>query len=296
MRQVGLLTILNRTQGGFLFKPAVLSRVAPLFFGPRLSRRIRIEEVGLNVREIHIPLGDENWEYLGQQIRGQFEQKIQTLCRKQGIECLGISRDLQEERLASLALVKRTGDKFIVALAMLKIEELLGRVRAQRLILVSDKELAYCLAAKVSERFKLPVFLQTANPRQHESSALRMMRREGLALSLAALKPAGWKDNDIILVLDEEYVSLAQSYEHGWRVNLADSSQGHAPELEFKLQRQGLDPSLANLAPLMEAHLLNGKSAKQQDITAYIEEEGGRIWDYFLDKEWGGHYNTIKGF
>ena len=296
MRQIGLLTILNRTQGGLLFKPAVLNRVAPLFFGPRFSRSIRIREVRLEARELHIPLGDENWDYLGQPIREQFEHKIQALCRKQEIECLGITRGLRQERLNSLALNYRKGGNFIVALALLRIEEILERVRAKRVILVSDQQLAYCLAVKVSERFKLPVFLQTVNPRQHESIALRMLHQEGLAVSLTALKPARWKDSDIVLLLDEEYASLAISCDHGWRLNLAASSRGHAPELELRLQQQGLDPALRNLAPLMEAFLLNGENTRQQDIIAYIEEEGERIWNYFLDKEWAGHYNTIKGF
>ncbi|MGE5543799.1 MAG: hypothetical protein ACM3UW_02400 [Bacillota bacterium] len=274
----------------------MLNRIAPLFFRPRSSRTIRLNEIGLEAREIHIPLGSENWDFLDQRIGEQFGQKVKSLCRKQDIESLGITRNLRTDRLSSLALEGRRGDKFIVVLALLKIEEILGRIRAQRVILVSDQELAYCLAVKVSERFKLPVSLQTVHPAQHESMALRMLHQEGLALSLAALKPARWQDEDIVIVLDESYAGLAKGNGNGWRINLADSSRGHAPELEMRLQRQGLDPALCNLAPLMETYLLHKKNPGLPDIIPTIEEKGGRIWEYFLDKEWGGHYNTIKGF
>ena len=77
---------------------------------------------------------------------------------------------------------------------------------------------------------------------------------------------------------------------------MADSSQGHAPELEERLRQQGIDPALRNLAPLMEAYLLDGINTKQRDPVMTIEVEGGRVWDYFLDNEGVGHYNTIKGF
>jgi hypothetical protein len=89
---------------------------------------------------------------------------------------------------------------------------------------------------------------------------------------------------------------LASNSSSGWKINLFDSSHGHAPELEEELQRQGIDPALGNLAPLMEAYLLKGVNSNQRDNVEIIEEKGGLVWDYFLDKEGTGHYNTIKGF
>jgi hypothetical protein len=296
MRQIGLLTIVYKQQRGFLFRPEVLNRVAPLFFGPRLSRAIQLKDAGLNGRVLHIPLGCENWENLRPQIREEFGQRVQSLCRKQGIESLGITRGLSLESLGSLALQSRSGDKFITALALLKIEEVLGQTGGQRVILVSDQKLAFKLAVKVSERFKLPVFLQCANPSRHEATALRILHQEGLAISLGVLKPAKWKDDDIILLLDDSYADLVSSTATGRQLTLAESSHGHAPQLEESLQRQGVDPALRNLAPLMEAFLLDGTSANRQDLVRTIEEEGGQVWDYFLDKEGVAHYNTIKGF
>lgn len=278
-----------------MFKPSVLNRVAPLFFGPRLSRAIRLKGVGLEARELLIPLGNENWDGLAPQIREHFGKRVTTLCRKQEIESLGVTRDLQPESLGSMAMERR-GDNFIVALALLRIEESLGKIGGRRVILVSDQKLAFLLAVKVSERFKVPVFLQSVNPRQHEATALRMLHQEGLAISLSTLKPAKWKHDDIVLLLDEGYANLVNSFATGWRVNLFDNSQGHAPELEEELQGQGMDPALRNLAPLMEAYLLNGINGDQRDNIGVIEEKGGGVWDYFLDKEGAGHYNTIKGF
>ena len=192
------MNIIYKTQRGLLFKPAVLNRVAPLFFGPRLTRTIRLKGVGLEAREIHIALGNENLMGLSPQMREQLERRVQALCRHQGIETLGVTRGVKPESLNLLAQEGRRGDRFIIALALLKIEEVLGKAGGQRVILVSDQKLAFYLAVRVSDRFKLPVLLQCRNPRQHEAAVLRMLHQEGLALSLAVLKPARWRKDDII--------------------------------------------------------------------------------------------------
>ena len=165
----------------------------------------------------------------------------------------------------------RRGDYFIISLALLRLEEMLECIRAQRVILVSDQELAYTLAVEISERFKLPVFLQTANPRQHEPAVLTMLRQQGLALSLALLKPAGWKEDDIIFILDENTGGVKGRFSTPKRchencpltpltpIDLSDGSEGQAPELEVSLQEQGLNPALHHLAPLMEAYLAGWK-------------------------------------
>ena len=305
-----MLTIANRPQGGPLFKPAVLNKVASLFFAPRISRTIRIKEVGLEVRELHIPLENESLYYLDPRLKEQFRQKLEALCRKLGIESLGISRVLRPGIMSPRTVEGRRGDYFIISLALLRLEEMLECIRAQRVILVSDQELAYTLAVEISERFKLPVFLQTANPRQHEPAVLTMLRQQGLALSLALLKPAGWKEDDIIFILDEKYrwcqgdgsrdtktgVKRTVPLTPLTPIDLSDGSEGQAPELEVSLQEQGLNPALHHLAPLMEAYLLDGKDGEPQGIIKHLEEEGARVWDYFLDKVWDAHYNTIQGF
>lgn len=303
MKRIGLLTIPYRPQRGPLFKPAVLNRVASIFFGPRISGIIRMKEVELEVWELHIPLENESLYHLDPQHKEQCRQKLAALCRKLGIKSLGVSRVLRPGIMGSLAVEGRRGDCFIIALALLRLEEMLEFVRARRVILVSDQELAYTLAVEISERLKLPVFLQTANPRQHEPTVLRMLQRYGLALSLALLNPAGWKDDDIVFILDEKYRDLIRQAGVGETVllpplppvDLTDSSRGHAPELEKRLKEQGLNPALHHLAPLMEAYLLDGEDTGLQIIN-HLEAGGGRVWDYFLDKVRDGHYNTIKGF
>ncbi len=290
-----MLTTFYRGRRGLLFKPSVLNRVAPLFFGPRLSRVIALTKVGLLAKELLIPLGHENWKSLTPEIRETLGQRVLHLCQKQKIQSLGVSRGLPPDSLGSLA-AKRRGDNFIMALALLKIAESLGQTRGRRIILVSDQKLAFSLAVLVSERFKVPVFLQSTTPCRHEAFAWRMLYREGLAISLSAINPAQWKDDDIVLLLDEGYAHLVKGYESGWRLNLFDSSQGHAPQLEEELQEQGMDPALRNLAPLMEAYLLQEVNGHYKDCIKIIEEKGSKIWGYFLDKQEDGHYNTIKGF
>jgi len=286
MKQIGLLTIAHRPREGPLFKPAVLNRVASLFFTPRISRTIRIKEVGLEVWELHIPLGNEGLYNLAPQLREKFGQKLEAMCRKLGIESLGLSRILRPGIISPLAVEGRRGDHFIISLALLRLVEMLEYKRARRVILVSDQEMAYTLAVRISERLKLPVFLQTANPRQHEAAALRMLQQHGLALSLALLKPAGWKDDDIVFILDEKYRDLTNDVTRTVPltplavVNLTNSSRGHAPKLEMMLKEQGLNPALYHLAPLMEAFLLDGMETGQRDIVRYLEEEGDRVWDY----------------
>lgn len=278
-----------------MFKQSVLNRVAPLFFGPRLSRVIRLKGVGLQAQELLIPLGNENWESLNPQIRDYFVQKVVNLSRKQGIESLGVTRNLEPGTLESMT-TQRRGDSFIIALALLRIGEGLEKIRGRRVILVSDQKLAFPLAVISSERFKVPVFLQSINPRQHEATAMRMLRQEGLAIALSKLSPGKWADDDIVILLDENYQDWGNADYKGVRINLFDSSRGHAPELEAELQQQGINPALCNLAPLLEAHILNGTNCNPQDNVEIIKGKGGRIWDYFLDNDGTGHYNTIKGF
>ena len=183
----------------------------------------------------------------------------------------------------------RRGDYFIIP-GSAKTGGDAGVYRAQRVILVSDQELAYTLAVEISERFKLPVFLQTANPRQHEPAVLTMLRQQGLALSLALLKPAGWKEDDIIFILDEKYRWCqgggSRDTKKGVKrtvpltpltpIDLSDGSEGQAPELEVSLQEQGLNPALHHLAPLWRPTCWMEKMAEPQGIIKHLEEEGAR--------------------
>ena len=189
MGQIGMVTAYSQPRRGFLFKPTVLNRVAPLFFTPRGWQGIRLKEVGLEASGLIIPLGIENWNSLTPEVREHFEKRILVWCRKHEIGSLGVNRGLNGEGFDPVAIGKR-GDLFIMALALLRVAESLGRYGGRRVILVSDQGLAFSLAVKVTERFKVPVVLQSIRPIRHEAAAWHMFRQEGLAMSLSTLNPA----------------------------------------------------------------------------------------------------------
>jgi len=279
---------------GPLSKTQVLNRIAPFLLAPRVAREIRLDLFDIQAREIRLPLGNDNWQVLRPSIQKSFWEKIDGLCAKEDITSLGITRGMKASVMLPGVRVQN-GGRFIVGLALLRIEEALNKGTAQRVILASDHSAAFSLAVQVADTFKMPIMLQSMAPVRHEAMAWQVYRREGLALSLACFNPEIWTANDIILLLDEGYAEEAARFSSGWQINLTDSSRGHAPELEGELSRQGIAPVLRNLAPLMEACLEDDKKLGPWGKKMMPDREKLQIWEAFLDNKRGGHYNTIKG-
>lgn len=190
------------------------------------------------------------------------------------------------------------GSGFIISMTLLKLTDRLADAEARRIILASDHSFCLELTPFLSERFGLPLMLQSRTPARQEAAALRLLYDEGIPLSLGLFDPEKWRKDDIILAFDEPYAYWGSRYGRGIQMNLGENSSGHAPLLELRLAASGVAPFLHNLAPLMEAAILADGDEKTagRGLVEMIEAKGQDLWYYFLDNTGQSHYNSLKGF
>jgi hypothetical protein len=290
MKNIALLSLLPGEKKGPLFKPRVLNRIAPFFFSPRLRGALVIPELGLTGFRLMIFMGPTNWENMEEKNKLHFAQRVHTICVDRGISELGVSRRLDTRLFAGC-----DGENFVTAWALVWIKEQVTKHKVRRLVIISDHN-PELLVQSMMERYSLPVTWQSNEPVKHEPEALKLLYRTGIPVSLAPFQPQDWEAGDLIICRGEGYANWACHYGKGSMLNLSNGSKGHAPVLEQALSKQGLDPGLHNLAPLLEAYCAQGSNRGPREIINVMEQMGDGIWSYFLDKPSNGLYNTLKGF
>lgn len=327
-----MLTTMVNERKGMLAGPRALNKLAPFFYVPRWQNQIELGVGQLNALLLMIPMGISNWSHLSIPVRQKLEERINSLCCGEGLSAVGVSRKLGDEIFArgeelcacpsagavggrpvplipagdhrpplqmddnGPPLVCRNGDYFIAAMTGMNVKKILGEDDIHRIVVAGDEPEAWFLAYYLSDRFKWPVILQSREPQVHEKAAARLLYQEGIALPLGVFNPEKWNKNDIVILCEEYYVYWGSLYGEGHKLNIGNNSKGHAPLLEQAMLSKGIDPALHNLAPFIETCLLSDENGSKRQLIDRIDEKGGGIWQYFLDKEIGAHYNTLKGF
>ncbi|MDD2620412.1 MAG: hypothetical protein PHC92_07065 [Syntrophomonadaceae bacterium] len=288
----------NTDRRGIFCQKFILDRLAPVFFGPRVERLIDLQDLGSRGCNITLPLGPGNLKMLEPQNRENIVNKSKAILEEYNLPAMAVDRRHKKqfsELFNQLPLV--FGDNFIKALASVMIRETLSRRNINKLVVVGDTEYFADFICEISN-LGIPVSLQSHNPCRQEVMAYRLLYEKGHAVSTSYIKPQHWQRGDLILMFDPDQQQLAITYPQAFYIKLSNEVCNLALELENRLQKNGIDYLLHNLAPILEISLLSkagiwGSDAEQNNAR---EGEGQRflvlqkigyelgLWDLFLDK------------
>ncbi|MGE5417620.1 MAG: hypothetical protein ACM3UZ_12860 [Acidobacteriota bacterium] len=285
MKHFSLLSFADQEHRGILSRPGILNRIAPVFLHPRPKKDLHIKGLGLTGTQLMIPMGTGNWQSLSDRNKISMAAKArQVALDKLETPNILVSRGGTEQELMEPG--DRNGDYFVSALTSKLAGHWLEKADAKRVIVAGDDTLTAVAALLIADRYRIPVIWQSLHPEKHEVTVSRALYRHGIPISLMPFDPAGWKKTDLALNLHEYYAQMGARYGSGCKVDLSNSSSGHAPELENELSEQGINPSLAYLSPVLEWVLLDDRDTtglSEWEIVHDAEQKGDAVWDYFLD-------------
>lgn len=293
MNPVALVNIIESERRAIRFGSGVLNRVAPLFFRPRLQTVIKMDRIGLGGFRVVIPLTSTGWSQVNDETRQKLFRQSLGVCSNNNLPLIAVNRGLSEDLDLNHKL--HTGDYLITTLALLKTELIAERMITRRVVIAGADLPFFQLARLMQERYQIPVTLQSMKPAELEAEASRMLYRDGIPLTIAPFNPQSWAQKDIIIFFHEYYAYWGELYGLGAKVNLCNNSTGHAPLLEEELKNSGINPTLENLAPLLETHILGSEEGVLSEMIECVEDKGKEVFFYFLDKDFVGPYNTLKG-
>ncbi len=291
--------LINTDKRGFLYRKTVLDRLAPFLFAPRVKNLIDLPELKSTGCNIVLPLGAGNLKILENEKQKDLFGRTAEILDNKKIKIMAVDRSLKAlfPQLSS-GFFPVFGDNFIKALAFVMIRDILLHKDPKRLIIVGNTEDFGDLIEAISG-YGLPISIQNPHPEKYEVFAYHFLYKKGLAISNSRIKPENWEKDDLVLLLDYDMQELAVTFPGVFFVRLSNKSRGLARELEDSLAGCGIEPVLHNLAPILEAYLidkagfcglnreLNMTNAGGDGNTFLsLQETGDRLnlWQLFLDK------------
>lgn len=283
---------------GLIYRKSILDRLAPLFFPPRIEKIIHLD--GLNARgcNISLPLGPGNLQALNAEKQGNISQRSAAILKDYNLAAMAVDRLHKEQlRLLFPSFPLVSGDNFIKALASIFIREQLSRRAIKKIILIGETEYFPEFVAEIAS-LGIPLSLQSAHPSRHEILAYQLLYEKGQAVSSSYLKPDRWQKGELVLMFDPDRQQMAINSPRAFCIRFSNQSQGFSSEIESHLVRNGIDPALHNLAPILEISLLAKAGVLAQNAEKNnTRNDGGReylllqelgeqagIWEHFLDK------------
>lgn len=289
------LSMQNSDRKGLAGRKYFLDRLAPLLYGPRITRLIEVPQLGAGCN-IHLPLGAGNLASMPEWGRQRFLEKTGQLLEDLHLTNLSADRSLRQvwpNLNEYFDLV--WGDDFIKALGYTLVQEVISRRGADKIILVGEMS-TYSDLLEALTVFEVPISVQSLKPADYEVMTYRLLYDKGCAVSNSYVNPQGWEKGDLVLVFDGEAESLVAASPGQFLFRLTNNSRGLAPDLEEHLEQNGISGQLGTLAPILETCIavkagIDTRCAEQerakpaapfQNLQAAGEEIG--VWDIFLDK------------
>jgi hypothetical protein len=288
--------LLEGNRRGLIYQKALLERLAPVFFSPRIKNLIDLPELDARGCNILLPLGPGNLNLLSAEQQKKMFGRYQNLVDDMNVKHLAVDRKMKP-------LINRYdtetgavyGDNFIKALASVLIKKTLSKKDIQKIIMVGEVEQIQDLIQETAE-LGVPVSIQNQDPTRHEIFAYKLIYNTGHAISTSYINPYNWSQGDLILLFDNSIKNLTIALPELFILNLTDDSSGLSPELEDKFKLNGINHKLSGLAPVVETCLLakagfelkdeekENTLGPQDPYYSIVEETGNRIglWDLFL--------------
>jgi len=259
--------MMNSNRQGLAKQKFLLDRLAPLFYGPRVERLIDLSELGFKGLNIHMPLGEGNWQNLQEDRQRLLLRRSEEILGEYELEWMAVDRRLKRVFTSAPGKLCRFGDHFILALAVTLIERTISRHAIDRLILAGDIPYLVPLIENLSQ-YQIPISVQNYYPVRCELIIHRLMYEKGLAISNSAISPQNWGKGDLVIFFDAHCQRFTVGRPQAFYINLEDNRRCLAPDLENQLSKAGLESGLYTLAPIMESCI-----AAQAGIAAMGREE-----------------------
>lgn len=294
----GYFNILDSDRRGLFSQKLFLERMAPVFFAPRVEKLIEIPDLRARGCNINLPLGAGNLAVLEPETRQTMADKSLGLINDWGLPRLAVDRCLKESALQGLLPTGNLtfGDCFIKAMAAALVARMLSRREVKKIIIVGEVENPLAFTARLCQ-YGLPVSIQSYHPARYEVLNYRLLYEKGCPFATSWLDPGTWERGDLALVFDGE--NLPDIHKNkAFCLRLDNASRGWAPQLESRLERDGISSTLNNLAPIVESCLWSqagffkrySEEARndqhdEADDFAILEALGDSIglWDIFTD-------------
>ncbi len=287
----------NADRRGIFCQKFILDRLAPVLFSPRVERLIDLRDLGARGCNIMLPLGPGNLRMLEPETQENIVNKSTAILEDFKLPAMAVDRRHKKqfsELFSNLPLV--FGDNFIKALASVLVRETLSRRDIKKLVVVGDTDYFLDFISEISN-LGIPVSLQSDHPSRQEILAYHLLYEKGHAVSTSYIKPQHWQRGDLVLMIDQDRQQLAITYPQAFYLRLGNDVCNLALELEQRLQQNGIDRALHNLAPILEISLLakagiwdhdaeQNKAKGEGQCFLFLQELGYELglWDLFLDK------------
>ncbi|MEN6327990.1 MAG: hypothetical protein ABFD18_17495 [Syntrophomonas sp.] len=287
----------NADRRGIFCQKFILDRLAPVLFNPRVERLIDLRDLGARGCNIMLPLGPGNLSMLEPENQENIVNKSTAILEDFKLPAMAVDRRHKKqfsELFSNFPLV--FGDNFIKALASVLVRETLSRRDIKKLVVIGDTDYFLDFISEISN-LGIPVSLQSDHPSRQEILAYHLLYEKGHAVSTSYIKPQHWQRGDLVLMLDQEQQQLAITYPQAFYLKLSNNASNLALELEQRLQQNGIDHALHNLAPILEISLLakagiwdrdaeQNKPKGEGQCFLFLQELGYELglWDLFLDK------------
>lgn len=291
----------NDEKRGLFYRKYFLNRLAPVFFTPRVEKLIQLNELNFTGCQISIPLGCGNLGFIEPEKQKTLLKRSTEIVQSYQLPRMAVDRRLKKQLLElSIGFPLVFGDNFIKALAAAITARILSRRQIKRIIMVGEVE-HYAEFISGISRCGVPLSIQTMFPAQYEVMTYRLLYEQGYAVSTSLLNPYSWEAGDLVFVFDPQGDELAVAFPQICCFRLTNDVSGLAPELEAKLNRNGMESRLYNLAPIMETCMLgeagilspggeqiraNEADGGEGNIFLTLQQVGDELglWDLFLDK------------
>ncbi|MGI6488187.1 MAG: hypothetical protein GX964_03670 [Syntrophomonadaceae bacterium] len=211
--------------------------------------------------------------------REKLWQQSEQVAGELGLPILAVNRALRHSPGVSSMNIA-WGNGFILALALVLVEEVVTAYGADRLFLVGDFPGLPALISLVGE-MGVPVVMQDLHPPRYEPIAHHLLYDQGVAMSVGRINPDGWGRGDAVLIFDPYYHRFAIGKKGSLFISLTDDSCNHAPELEYNLRRQGMNGTLDYLAPILESCLTTVEPRPTAGPESYSESGGSGTPHFF---------------
>lgn len=277
--------LMNRDRKGLVYQKAILDRLAPMFFLPRIQRCIELSCLGFKGYNVMLPMGAGNLNDLQPENQERLMHRSVQLSMDLNLKTMAVDRSLKGKFTEEPQEFKLLfGDRFIQALAVVWTAGIVSRQAVNRIVLVGETQDFMAFTDFMTE-FGVPVCIQALHPSRYEVMAHELLYQKGSVVSVGALNPLRWETGDLIIGFDYNVVDMISYSQKITAMAFCDYSTGLAPELEENLEYFGLPGRLNNLAPMVESYLLSSSGAAEAtfaELVAQGQELG--LWELFLDK------------
>ncbi|MGS0763245.1 hypothetical protein [Syntrophomonas curvata] len=286
---------------GLVYRKYFLDRLGPVFFSPRVEKLIQLSDLNFRGCQISMPLGPGNLSLIEPETRQLMLNRSVDIAREYQLPGLAADRRLKQQlHELSISFPLVFGDNFIKALAVALTARMLSRREIKRVILVGETDYFSDFIGGICAH-GIPLSIQTRFPARYEVMAYRLLYEKGYAVSTSVLSPQTWNEGELVFILDPREEGVAVAFPRVCCIRLTNNSCGLAPELEAKLDRNGIVNNLYNLAPIMETCMLaeagflssggekiwaNGATLEEGQKFLGLQQVGAELglWDLFLDK------------